>query len=343
MNTEPWSMPMSLAVFLGGTAVIGVAGTKLSALADRLADRTGLGEAFMGAVFLGASTSLPGITASVTAASAGLPALAMSNALGGIAAQTVFLAIADFFYRKANLEHAAASVPNMMMGALLIVLLAFILVGMVGPPFAFWGVHPITPILFLGYLFGMHMIYGAREKPMWRPRMTRATRVDRPEEAPAPEPPILVQWLFLSASAVLVIGAGWWVTRAAGHMVAAARISESVAGGVFVAVATSLPELVTSVAAVRRGALTLAVGGVLGGNAFDTLFAAAADVAYREGSIYQSVSLRERSLVTLTIMMTGVLLLGLLRRQHRGIINIGFESFLMLILYVVGVVMLAAV
>jgi cation:H+ antiporter len=35
---------------------------------------------------------------------------------------------------------------------------------------------------------------------------------------------------------------------------------------------TSIPELVTAVAAVRQGSLTLAVGGIVGGNAFDTLF-----------------------------------------------------------------------
>jgi cation:H+ antiporter len=43
-------------------------------------------------------------------------------------------------------------------------------------------------------------------------------------------------------------------------------------------------ELVTTIAAVRRGALQLAVGGIIGGNTFDTLFLTAADVSYREGS-----------------------------------------------------------
>ena len=49
------------------------------------------------------------------------------------------------------------------------------------------------------------------------------------------------------------------------------------------AVATSLPELVTTLAAVRRGAAQLAVGGIIGGNAFDVLFLSASDVAYRDG------------------------------------------------------------
>lgn len=46
-------------------------GTRLTDVADVLADRTGLGEAPVGAVLLGATTSLPGIVASVTATADG--------------------------------------------------------------------------------------------------------------------------------------------------------------------------------------------------------------------------------------------------------------------------------
>ena len=86
-------------------------------------------------------------------------------------------------------------------------------------------------------------------------------------------------------------------------------------GGLFTAVATSLPELVTSVAAVRQGALTLAVGGVIGGNAFDVLFVAFSDVAYRGGSIYHAITSQQIFVIALTLLLTGILLLGLLRRK----------------------------
>jgi len=60
-------------------------------------------------------SSLSGIIASATAAWNAEAGLAVSNALGGICAQTLFLVIGDIAYRKANLEFAAASVENMMM------------------------------------------------------------------------------------------------------------------------------------------------------------------------------------------------------------------------------------
>ena len=131
-----------LAVFAVATLVIGVSGTRLAGLADRLADRTGLGEALVGGIFLGVSTSLPGITASVTAAVEGRPELAVSNAAGGIAVQTAFLAIADLFHRRGNLEHAAASAPNLVQTVLLIGLLAMALAAGSGPELTLGPVHP---------------------------------------------------------------------------------------------------------------------------------------------------------------------------------------------------------
>ena len=333
---------MAVAVLLIGGAVILVAGTRLAGVADRLADRTGLGEAFVGAVFLGASTSLPGITASVTAAWDGHAALAVSNALGGIAVQTAFLAVADIAYRKANLEHAAASLGNLMWGSLLIILLAGLLVAMLTPPVDLAGVHPMTPLLVVAYAMGVRVVGEARETPMWRPRLTGATRIDRPEPEDPEGASLARLWLEFGIGAGLVTAAGWGVARAGEMLVVQTGLSQSLVGGLMVAVVTSLPELVTSVAAVRRGALTLAVGGVLGGNAFDTLFAAMADVAYRPGPIFHAVSPRETALAALTILMAAVLVLGLLRRERLGPGRIGLESVVVLGLYAVGAFMLGS-
>lgn len=332
IDSAGFSLPLAVGVFLLGTGAIGVAGTYLSGICDRLADRTGMGEAFTGAVVLGAVTSLAGITVSVTAAFDGLPTLALSNAIGGIAAQTAFLAIADVAYRRANLEHAAASVPNMMQASLLIVLLAMMLTAMLLPAVTIAGVHPLTPALLLVYVFGMRMVYQSREHPMWQPRMTIATRLDAPDTGTAGRPMGRLLTEFAATASVVVI-AGILVTRSGEAIASATGISHTLVGGLFLAVATSLPELVTSVAAVRRGALTLAVGGVVGGNAFDTLFAAIADLAYRPGSLYHGATERETFLIALSIVMTAVLLLGLLRRERLGIARIGFESFAVLLLY----------
>src|SRR6056297_3962620 len=147
-------MELSLAILLFALSavIIAVVGTWLTRAADQLADLTGLGEAMFGAIFLGGATSLPGIVTSVVAAIQGHPQLAVSNAIGGIAAQTLFLSIADITYRKINLEHAAASFANLMQAALLIGLMAFVIIGMTGPDISVLNIHPFSILIILFYI-----------------------------------------------------------------------------------------------------------------------------------------------------------------------------------------------
>ncbi len=142
-------------------------------------------------------------------------------------------------------------------------------------------------------------------------------------------------------SAVLIITAGWFLTKSSEDIAKLAGLNHSFVGAVLIAITTSLPELVISVAAVRRGALTLAVGGVLGGNVFDTLFAAMADVAYRDGSIYGVATSKEFIIIGAAVTMTSVLILGLLRREKKGFTNIGFESSLIIVIYLISVILIS--
>ncbi len=334
-----WPLGWAAAVFVVAAGVIAIAGTRLARTADRLADLTGLGEAFFGAVLLGGSTSLSGITTSVVAAWEGYGELAVSNAVGGIAVQTAFLGLADVAYRGVNLEHAAASLENLMQGALLATLLAIPLLSAAAPPVALWSVHPASFALVAAYLFGLHLVREAGAKDLWLPRLTADTR---PDEAVTPRTSGALPrlWIRFAALAVVMAAAGWVVARCGIVIVNRTGLSETAVGALFTAVGTSLPELVTSVAAVRQGALTLAVGGVLGGNAFDVLFLAFADVAFREGSIYHAATQRQVFMIALAILLTGTVLLGLLRRERKGIAGIGFESFLVLLLYLGGALLI---
>jgi cation:H+ antiporter len=298
-----------------------------------------MGEAISGALLLGVSTSLAGSVLSVTAAWKGNTDLALANALGGIAVQTAFLAVADIVYRKANLEHAAASVQNLMQNALLLTLLALIMLAPTLPDVTLRGIHPVTPIMIGLYLYGISLVDDIREKPMWQPIRTAMTRVDEPED-PAKIPalaPLMIRFVVL----LLLLGcSGWMMEVAASGITRETWLSATAVGVLFTAVSTSLPELVTSIAAVRRGALTLAVGGILGGNAFDTLFTAASDVAYREGSIYHAMPDSFLFWVALPMIMNSVLLMGLIRRQKRGPGRIGMESMVLIVLYATSVIML---
>lgn len=339
-QAEPWPLDLSIGLFIAAAAVIGVCGVMVTERAERLARDTGLGQAITGAVFLGAMTSLSGLITSLTAAFEGHPQLSISNAVGGIAVQTTFLALADMFYRKANLEHAAAAEANLVQGAVLIVLLAIPLLAVFTPDVTLFGMHPVSILLVVAYVFGLHLIYGAHHAPMWQPRLTRQTqseekRLHRPRRGQ-----LLGLWGAFLILAALVTVAGWVIAGAGLAITTHTGLTESVVGTLFTATTTSLPEAVIAIVAVRRGALTLAVGDIIGGNTFDVLFLSFSDLLYRGGSIYHAVAPAQLFWLALSLVMSAVLLLGLMRREEHGIGNIGFESFLVLVFYVGGVLLL---
>ena len=332
------ALTYNILIFIAAAILIGIFGVRMTHVARKLASETGMGEAVMGALFIGASTSLSGVTASVTAASYGHAELAVSNALGGIAVQTMFLAIADMFYRKANLEHAAASAENLMMTAFLITLLAFLLLAFAVPNIQLWSIHPVSVLLIISYVFGIRLLTKTHKMPMWMPVKTRDTRIEK-EAVQKPKSRAKLQiinplWLKFIIYSVIVGMAGWLLSRTGILIANKTGLSEGLVGGVFTAVSTSLPELVIAVTAVRLKAVSLAMGDIIGGNAFDTLFIAMSDFAYTGGSIYAFISQTEQFWLAVTILMTGVLLMGLLHRERHGIANIGWESFLIVMIYI---------
>ncbi|SLN62482.1 sodium:calcium antiporter [Oceanibacterium hippocampi] len=332
-DIQSQSVLPALLVFTAASVAILLGGIRLTRLVDRLADVTGLGEAIAGALFLGAATSLSGLVTSVVAAGDGYVDLALSNALGGIAAQTLFLVAADLAYRHANLEHAAASLTNMVSGLMLVMMLTVLLAAGHLDPVTFLGIHPATPVLFALYLVGLRLGSGVRTEPMWGPAETPETRPDRPEGGPEGSPGTGSLLAGILALGLVVAVAGYLIAESGLAFVRLGGLRETVVGALVTALATSTPELVTTVAAVRRGALTLAVGGILGGNCFDVLFVGAADIAYRDGSIYHAMAGEQAFLVLLSILMTVVLILGLVGRQRHGPGNIGFEGLALVGLY----------
>lgn len=306
---------------------------RLTRLADQIADRTQLGEALIGATVLGAATSLSGMVVSFTAASDGNAALAFSNSIGGIAAQTLFLAIADLIYRRANLEHAAADVGNLHNCALLLTMLSMPLVAFAGPPLVVWDVHPASIILVLTYAFGLRMAAQIREAPMWRAVETQETRKDEPEDPDERDRSALVPIVVFVGLMVVLGLAGWTIARVAEQLISRFELSSSMVGALLTAVITSLPELVTTLAAVRRGALQLAVGGIIGGNTFDILFLSVADIGFRDGSLYHAIGRGDLLWLASGMLMSGVLLIGLILRQRQGPAHIGFESVGLTLVY----------
>jgi len=323
-------------LFLVFAMVIAFAGYKLVYVAERLSNITGIGEALFGGILLGAITSLAGIITSVTAAFQSHPELAMSNAIGGIAAQTLFLAVADIFYRKANLEHSSASFTNLLMGLLLVFMLAFVLLVIFGPDLSIWQIHPASVLLLVVYVVGNRVIKQAKKAPMWFPKDTRETVEDFPDPEREDRDQLLSLWIRFIVLAAVVGFSGYMIATYGLQLSQTTGLSEGLVGSLFTAVITSFPELIVTIAAVRQGALTMAVANIIGGNSFDVLFVSFSDFAYREGSIFHAIGNEQIFVLILTLLLTTVLISGLLIRQKEGIIKIGWESALIILIFLGG-------
>ena len=334
------SIHQAIVTFALFTFVIGFAGSYMARVSDQLADKTGLGEAIIGTFLLAGATSLPDFAATLSAAMDNRPSLAMSNVMGSMAANLLFLAVADVIYRKSNLEHAAVSMENLTQAALLIALLSLpLMAGSYGFA-ADWSIHPVTLLIIAGYFYGVVLTRRAHQQPMWLPRKTTHTVEDLPGTSHTRiELPVL--WLRFILLAGVTGGAGWMLMESAIILVDGYGLSESFAGGVMTALATSMPELVVTIAAIRQGALTLGLGNIVGTNCFNILVIAAADIGYHQASIYHNITSGEIMWGMTVILMTSILLLGLLQRQTKGIANIGFESTLMLTIYGIALVVTA--
>src|ERR671923_2274733 len=88
--------PYVVLLFAGASAATWAAGVLLSRATDALDVRLGLGEELGGVVLLAVAGSLPEVAITVSAAARGNLGLAAGNLIGGIAGQTIVLAVCDF-------------------------------------------------------------------------------------------------------------------------------------------------------------------------------------------------------------------------------------------------------
>jgi cation:H+ antiporter len=136
--------------------------------------------------------------------------------------------------------------------------------------------------------------------------------------------------------ALIVLGAALFLPYFGEHIASHTGLGNSFFGTLFLAAATSLPELVVSLAALRMGSLDMAVGNLLGSNVFNMLILGIDDVFYTEGSLFAAISPSHLLSVFITIIMTAVVGLGLLfKPKKKQVWLFSIDTFIIVILYLV--------
>lgn len=339
--------PLWLNAILFALTALGVwwSGSKLSAYVDLVAERTGLGRAFAGAILLGGATSLPEVATTLTASLSGAATLAGTNLIGGIALQIVILAVLDaVLLRRKALTFFSPKPALLMQAAMLIQLLAWIVAAISCGELYQWGHVGLWPVLlFLTYLVAIWVIYRYEGQSRWEP----AGELGEPPESArdlkdahdrkyADSSLIQVGGYFLIA-AVAVLVFGFLVARSGEALAVQTGLGQGLVGATLVALATSLPEVSTTWSAIRFGAYSMATANILGTNCLSIALFLPADLAYREGPIIDALGADSSFLAAIGIMTTSVYLWGILERRDRTVFGMGIDSAVVLVLYAAGI------
>lgn len=267
----------SLLEFAVCAAVIVVVGTVLTKCADTIAEVTKLGRLLVGSVLLAGATSLPEVTVDVSAIWLGAPDLAVGDLLGSSLINLLILAVLDLTYHSRGHMLSRRSARHALSGSMSVALTALVGLSLLtGPMFGHVTLLGISPSLLLvaaGYFGGLRIVYHDQIMSAAAAAVSAQAAHDSPGVLPR-----AVLGFVIAAAAILVVGP--FMAHTAERFADATGLGRTFVGTTLVALSTSLPEFVTSLAAIRLGAFDLAVGNVFGSNSFNMMLMVPLDIVH---------------------------------------------------------------
>lgn len=339
---EQWPLWLLALAFIGAAAVVWMAGTRLSRAVDAIATRTGIGHAFAGLLLLGGITSLPEVAVSVTASLSGEAVLAVNNVLGSVAAQVALLALADALIGREALTSVVVAPIVLLQAVLNILLLAVVAAAITAGDVAFLGAGAWSWGLFAGYVVSMWMLARYQGRTPWTAQPSKAAPADRAEEEKGERTPLRRLVWRTTLSALLILAAGWLLSRTGSAAAAQTGLGSAFFGATFVAVATSLPEISTMVAAVRLRRYEMALGDIFGTNLFNAALVFLTDLLAPGPPLLSHVGAFSAFGALLGLVLTALFLAGVVERRDRTVLRMGIDSLAALLVYGGGVALLYA-
>jgi cation:H+ antiporter len=310
-------------IFLG--AIIAVAGSRLSHYGDAISERTGLSGSWIGLVLMATVTSLPELASGVGSIRiANSPDLAVGDVLGSCAFNLLLLALVDAAYRPVCMFTRASR------GHALSVGYGSLMLGLVG--FGLLSNGPIaagmTILVGAIYFLALRAIFTFERREMLEPQVATILRY--------PDLTLKRAVSGYLVAAAFVVGAGLFLPSAAAAIGQTQGWSDSFVGTLFLAAATSLPELAVTLAAIRIGSLDMAIANLLGSNLFNMLVLTLDDLIY-EGDLLQAASAANLSTILAALAMNGIVVTGLIYRpKGRPAHLVSWASLALVAIYVMN-------
>lgn len=274
--------------FLVCAGLVVIIGSILSRYADILAEKTGLGRSWVGAILLAGATSLPELTTGISAVTVvGDVNLATGGILGSCLFNLLLIGLLDLIsgptplLKQAEISHIlAAGLGSLLLTTVFIAIyvtqtLTLPVIGWIGIP---------TLIILLTYGISVRMI-SFFEK--------RRTQEVLEQQAVAYQYDTIPLWraiaVFLGAAGAIA-GLGLWLASLGEQIATVTGLGASFVGAIFLAITTSLPEVVASIAALRIRAVDLAVSNIFGSNIFNIVALAIYDLTYIKGDMWAELN-----------------------------------------------------
>ena len=310
-----------------------MAGFTLSRYGDIIAEKSGMSRGWVGLILLASVTSLPELVTGISSVTvANVPDIAVGNILGACVFNLGFIVVLDFLYRKESI-YTRARQGNVLAAGYSVVLLGFtgfnLLLYREGTTLSLGHVGLYSPLIMLLYLLAMRSLY------QYEKAQVSEYVEDRVELHPDMSLKQAVKGYVMAALAV--VAAGVWLPFIAKNLAAAMAWEQSFVGTLFVAAVTTMPEIVVTVAALRMGAIDLAIGNLFGSNLFNIAILAIDDLFYLPGPLLADVSLVHATSAFSAMMMSGLAVVGLvLRPASRVFRTVNWISLLLLVIYLLN-------
>jgi cation:H+ antiporter len=322
-------------LFAIAATVIVLAGVQLARYGDVIGEKSGLGRSWIGVVLLAATTSLPELFTGLGAtALAPLPDIAVGDVLGSCMFNLLILSLMDAIQperisARAHQGHALAIGFGL---ALMAIAGAGLAGAAPGPAIGWIGLY--SPVLIALYFVAMRVMFTHE-------RRRRATD-DRLETANPANAHVSLRSALVryGAAAVFVVGAALYLPVLGASLARETGLGEAFVGSLFIAITTSLPEIVVSIAAVRMGALDLGISNVLGSNLFNLLVLGIDDVFYTNGPLLTAVDSSHLIAVLAVVLMNAIFLIGLTQQVATKRFRVAWDTGAIAVVYA-GAVWLA--
>jgi len=323
--------------FLLCSAVIVYCGVNLSRYGDVIAEKTGLGRAWIGLILMSGVTSLPELITGISSvAFANAPDIAVGDVMGSCVFNLSLIALMDMLHGPRPIFSRAEHNHNLSagFGVLLIGFAVLSISAATGIP-SFGRISISTPIIIGLYALAIRSVF------LFQKRQVAQHLGEIANDLQYGHISTKEASVKYAVNAMVIIGAAMWLPFIGDRLAGATGLGRSFVGSILIAMTTSLPELVVSISALRIGAADMAIANLLGSNLFNMVILAIDDLAYPSGPLFSAVSQNHAITGAIAVIMTGIVVVSLMYRlEKKTALRIGWDALALLLAYGVNILLL---